>query len=438
MQVTVESVNNLERKMTVIVPAEKVDLEVDKRLKSMTKTVKLDGFRKGKVPLKVVRQKYGNSVFHEVASEVMQSSYGEALVQEKLNPAGHPQIEEFNPEQGEELEFIAKFEVYPKIVPAPLNSLELELLEVEITDADVDRTIDELRGQKKNWSEVSRKSAKEDQIVIDFVGRIDGEEFAGGQANDFTLTLGEASMIPGFEEQLEGMGKDEKRTINVTFPANYQQQNLAGKEAEFDILAKAVKQGELPEIDETFIKSFGVESGSEEELRAQIRGNLERERDRTVSRKLKDQVMDMLFKANDFEVPTALVGNEIQVLKQQAVSSMQGASVDSLPDNLFNENAKKRVVLGLLIGEIIKQNDITLNQAKVDQMLNEMAADYHEPEAFIRYYRENREQMAQIEGAVLEEQVVDWAKVQTKNSPKKCSFVELMDSGSNSVNKAAS
>ncbi len=433
MQVTVESVKNLERKMTVSVPAERVEQEVEKRLKSMMGKVKLDGFRAGKVPLKVVRQKYGAGIFHEVTTEVMQASYGEALVQEKLNPAGHPEIVDFNPEQGKELEFVAEFEVYPKVVPASLKSLELELLEVEVSDADVDRTIEELRGQKKNWIEVSKKSAKGDQVVVDFVGKIDGEEFAGGQANDFTLTLGEEKMIPGFEEQLEGIKKDDKKTIKVNFPDNYQEQTLAGKEAEFDITVKAVNQGELPEIDEAFVKSFGVDSGSEEELREQIRGNLERERDRTVSKKLKDQVMELLFKANDFDIPQTLVKNEIQLLKQQAVSAMQGASVDVdvLADDMFSDNAKKRVVLGLLIGEIIKQNDIQLDQSKLDQKLNEMSADYHDSEAFIKYYRENKEQMAQVEGAVLEDQVVDWVKSETKNISRKSSFKDLMDSGKN-------
>ncbi len=428
MQVTVESISKLERKMTVKVPSKKVDQEVEKRLKSMAGTIKLDGFRKGKVPFKIVRHKYGNGVFHEVAAEVMQSSYGEALIQEKLNPAGHPQIEDFNPELGKELEFVAKFEVYPEVIPAPLKTQKMELLEVEITDTDIDRTIEELRSQRKNWSEVKRKSKKEDQVVIDFVGKIDGEEFAGGQANDFTLALGEGNMIPGFEEQLEGVEAGENKTISVNFPDNYQQPDLAGKEAEFDITVKIVKQSDLPEIDETFIKSLGVDSGSEEELRGQIKGNLERERDRTVARKFKNQVMEILYKANDFEVPAALINSEIQTLKQQALSSMQGqgALPENMPDDLFAENAKKRVVLGLLIGEIIKQNDIKLDQDKRDQMLNEMAADYHDPKAYLRYYRENAEQMAQIEGAVLEDQVAEWVREQTKNSTRECTFADLM------------
>ncbi|HHB11776.1 MAG TPA: trigger factor [Chromatiales bacterium] len=427
MQVSVEEISEVERRMTVEVPAEQVTAEVESRLRELRGRVRLNGFRPGKVPLKVVRQRFGQSVLQEVAGELLQSSFQEAVAQEKLQPAGAPRIEPVQPKMGEALSYTATFEVYPDIALAELSDLTIREPQVEITEADVDAMIDKLREQHKRWEPVERPAQQGDQVVIDFEGSIDGEPFEGGKAEDYTVQLGEGRMIAGFEAQLEGARPGEERTIEVTFPEDYPRKQLAGKQASFRVKVKEVREPRLPEVDEEFARQFGIESGSVEELRADVRKNMERELKQAVRARIKQQVMDALLARHQFPIPQSLIDEEVRQLKAQSAANMpQGVDVTQLPDEPFVEDARRRVALGLIIGRILREQDIQLDQARVEAALDELAATYEDPEMVKNYFRSNREQMAGIEAMVLEDQVVDWVREQAASEAQPMSFDELM------------
>lgn len=427
MQVSVESLSNLERRMTVQVPAEKIDDEVENRLKSMVGKVRLDGFRPGKVPLNVIRQRFKSGVYDEVLGEVMQSTFQEAVANEKLRLAGMPEIDPGSPKPGEQLEYTATFEVYPEIELADMSAVELTVPQAEITDADIDKMLDNLRKQQQGWSPVDRAAKEGDQIVIDFEGSIDGEKFEGGTAENMPLVLGEGRMIPGFEEPLVGVKAGDEKTIDVTFPEDYQSKELAGKQAQFAVKVIMVNEVELPEIDEKFVKAFGIEDGSIEKLREDARSNMQRELDQAIAQRIKGQVMDALAEIHDIEVPQAMVKEEISRLREQTAASMgPQADASTLPDDLFENEAKRRVVLGLVIGEIVKVNDIKLDDSRVQAMLQELAASYQDPQALIQYYRSNPQQMDSLRAAVMEEQVVEWVREQAKINEEASSFEKIM------------
>ncbi len=427
MQVTVEEISPVERRMKVEVPAERLSSEVESRLRELRGQVRLNGFRPGKVPYKVVKQRFGASVLRDVVAELVQSSFQEAVEQEQLQPAGAPHIEPGEPRLGEAFTYTATFEVYPEVELADLSDLTIREPQVEITEADVDAMLDKLREQNKRWEPVERPAQEGDQVVIDFEGRIDGESFEGGQAEDYTVQLGEGRMIAGFEEQLQGARPGEERTIEVTFPEDYPRESLAGRQASFQVRVKEVREPRLPAVDEEFAKQFGVESGSLEELRADVRRNMERELRQTVRARIKQQVMDGLLARHEFTVPQALVQQEIQQLKQQAAGNMpQGVDVQQLPDEPFAEDARRRVALGLIIGKILREQGIELDAARVEQALDELAATYEDPEMVKNYFRANREQMAGLEAMVLEDQVVDWVREQARREEQPMAFSELM------------
>ena len=427
MQVSVESLSSLERRMTVQVPAEKIDGEVETRLKSMVGKVRLDGFRPGKVPLNVIRQRFSSGVYQEVLGEVLQSTFQEAVLNEKLLLAGMPEIDPGTPQPGEELEYTATFEVYPEIELADLSQVELTVQKAEIVDADIDRMLDNLRKQQQSWSPVERVAKDGDQIVVDFEGSIDGEKFEGGKAENMPLVLGEGRMIPGFEEPLVGMKAGDEKSIDVTFPEDYQAKDLTGKLAQFAIKVSAVNEATLPEIDEEFVKAFGIEDGSVEKLREDARSNMQRELDQAITQNLKGQVMDALIDKHDIEVPQAMVKEETTRLSLQTQASMgQQAGANPLPDDLFSTEAKRRVVLGLVIGEIVKTNDIKLDDSRVQSMLQEMASSYQEPQVLIQYYRDNPQQMEDLRAAAMEEQVVEWVREQATIKEQASSFEEIM------------
>jgi len=429
MQVSVESISNLERRMKVQVPADKIDTEVENRLKSMVGKVRLDGFRPGKVPLNVIRQRFSSGVYQEVLGEVMQSSFQEAVSQEKIRLAGMPEIDPGTPSKGQELEFTATFEVYPEIELSDMQAFELTTPKAEIAEADIDKMVENLRTQQKTWEKVDRAAKKGDQIVIDFEGSMDGERFEGGKAENMPLELGEGRMIPGFEDQLEGVKADDEKTIDVTFPDDYHADNLAGKTAQFAIKVSAVNEATLPELNEDFIKSFGIKDGTLEGLRDEAKSNMQRELDQAISKQVKNQVMDVLAEKHDFDLPQAMVKDEIGRLKQQMEASMaqQQASANPMPDNLFEDEAKRRVKLGLLISEIVSSNDIKLDNDRVQAMLEEVAASYQDPQQVIQYYRSNPEYMDSIRAAVMEEQVVEWIQGQAKIKEEESSFEQVMN-----------
>ncbi|ADC71087.1 trigger factor [Thioalkalivibrio sp. K90mix] len=428
MQVSVEATGNLERKMTIQVPPERVETEVDNRLKSLAKRVRLDGFRPGKVPLKVVRQRYGAGVYQEVLSEVLQESYREAVQQEGLEPAGNPSIEPQSVESGQPIEFVASFQVFPEVEVADFSDAKIERPVAEIGDEDIDRVIDSLREQNKEWADVKRKAKKGDRITLDFVGSIDGEEFEGGKADDFQVEVGAGRLIEDFEKQLKGVKTGEEPTIDVTFPDDYPAENLKGKTAQFALTIKKVEGPKLPEVDEEFAKKFGIEDGSVEKLRADVRSNMERELNQALKGKVKNQVMELIIERHGFDLPDALVKSEINRLREEAEKRFGGAQqTQPLPDSLFEEEAKRRVRLGLALRAIIDQKGFEVDAERVERDLEDMAATYEDPEEVKQYYRSNPQAKSNLESLVLEDQVVDWIVDQAKVTEKKTSFQDVMN-----------
>ena len=429
MQVSVESTSSIERCMTVQVPAERLTEAVDARLKSLRGRVRINGFRPGKVPLKVVRQQYGGSVLQEVLTELLQNSFQEAVMQEKLQPVGGPSIEPVNMKEGEPLEYKATFEVYPEIEVADVSSLEVSRYEVEINDSDVDKMIESLRKQRETWETIERASTEGDQVIVDFKGFVGDEAFEGGEAGDLPIVIGEERMIPGFEEQLKGVSAGDELEVNVTFPEDYHVGDLAGKEARFEVKVKEVKEPHLPEIDDEFLKAFGVEEGGVEKLRADIRENMQRELKQKIKSKIKGQVMDGLLKLHAVDVPKVLVGEEIGRMRQQTMSAAQQNDPSALPDELFEDEAKKRVALGLIVGQIIRDKELELDKDRVEAELDDLAASYEDVDQVKQYYRSNRDQMNMLEAMVLEDQVVDWVLTNAKVSDEKKSFDDIMEPG---------
>lgn len=432
MQVSLETTNGLERKMTVEVPAEEITSAVDEKLKNLSTQVKLSGFRPGKVPLSVVRQQFGKKVSQEVIAETMQSSFQQAIIQEKLRPAGSPSIEPLNLESDKALKYVATFEVYPEITLADASKYEVEVAEVEVVESDIDDIVEKLLKQKIQWTEIDRKAKKEDQVTMNFVGKIDGEVFPGGSQENFPTVIGAGNLLPDFEKQLEGVAKNDKKSFDVTFPKDYMQADLAEKVATFEVEVLKIEEGELPELNEDIIKEFGVEDGKVESFRKQLQDNMVVELEQRKKAFEKNSVMECLFKENTVEMPNALVQQEIQALRGQATENMQMPDKskmpeDLLPDSLFEEEAKKRISLGLLISEIVQKNEIKLDQEKVAAQLQSIAASYGQKEEVLQYYRNNREAMANIEMLVMEEQVVDYVLGAAKKKSKKFGFDEFVN-----------
>merc|ERR1712137_1093954 len=376
MQVSVETTQGLERRLTITVPAESVDNAVKSRLQQLAKTQRINGFRPGKVPVSVIKKRYGQAVRQEVAGDVMQQNFYQAIVQEKINPAGMPLFELTKDQDGEDLEFVAKFEVYPEVEVKGVDDIEIEKTVVEIADEDLDNMLETLQKQHGEWKEVKRKARKDDRMVVDFVGTIDGEEFDGGKAEDFTLELGKDRMIPGFEKPLVGAKKGEEVIVDVTFPEDYHAEALKGKEAQFTVNVKKVEGLTLPKVDEEFAKLFGIEDGDVEALKAEVRKNMERELGQTLKTQLKEEVIAKLLEKNELDLPAALVDQEVNALREQAKQrfSQQGGgqNLSDPPADLFKDNAQRRVSIGLLLGEIIKQNDLKADQEKVDSLIETM------------------------------------------------------------------
>ena len=428
MQVSVETTSGLERRMTVGIPADRIENEVNKRLQQTAKRARVDGFRPGKVPMSVIRKRFGASAHQEVIGEVIQSSFYEAVMQEKLNPAGAPSVEPKSMEAGKDFEYVATFEVYPEVTLAGFEAISVERPESEVTEADVDTMLETLRKQNTRFEAVERAAENGDQVTIDFVGKIDGEAFQGGTANGTNLVLGSGRMIPGFEEGLVGAKAGDSLTLKVTFPEDYQNLDLAGKAAEFETTVQAVAAPALPELNDEFFAQFGVNEGGLEGFRAEVRKNMERELRQAIKTKVKGQVMDGLLKTNTVEVPKALISNEIDRLREQAVQQFGGANIQAsqLPAELFEEQAKRRVSLGLIVAEVVKQNDIKPDNDRVRAMVEELASAYQEPEQVVNWYYQNEQQLGEIQSVVLEEQVVDTVLQKAQVTDKKVAYEEAV------------
>jgi len=427
MQVSVENTSALERRMTIGVPAERIETEVNKRLQQTARRAKVPGFRPGKVPMSVIRQRYEEAARQEALGDLIQATFYEAVVEQKLNPAGAPAVEPKVFEKGKDLEYIATFEVFPEFTVAGFDSIKVERLEADVADADLDNMLEVLRKQNVRFEAVEREAQNEDQLNIDFVGKVDGEAFAGGSATGTQLVLGSGRMIPGFEDGLVGAKAGEERVLNVTFPEDYQNLDLAGKAAEFTVKVNSVSAPQLPELNEDFFAQFGIKESTLEGFRAEVRKNMERELRQAIKTKVKNQVMDGLLAANPVDVPKALLENEVNRLRVQAVQQFGGnIKPEQLPAELFEEQAKRRVVLGLIVAEVVKQFELKPDDVRVRAMIEEMASAYQEPEQVIAWYYKNDQQMNEVRSVVLEEQVVDTVLQKATVTDKSVSYEEAV------------
>ncbi|KPW41447.1 Trigger factor [Pseudomonas syringae pv. broussonetiae] len=427
MQVSVENTSALERRMTIGVPAERIETEVNKRLQQTARKAKIPGFRPGKVPMSVIRQRYEDGARQEALGDLIQATFYEAVVEQKLNPAGAPAVEPKSFEKGKDLEYVATFEVFPEFTVAGFDTIAVERLSADVADSDLDNMLEVLRKQNVRFEVADRAAQNEDQLNIDFVGKVDGEVFAGGSATATQLVLGSGRMIPGFEDGLVGAKAGEERVLNVTFPEDYQNLELAGKAAEFTVTVNTVSEPKLPELNEEFFKQFGIKETGIEGFRTEVRKNMERELRQAIKSKVKNQVMDGLLAANPIEVPKALLENEVNRLRVQAVQQFGGnIKPDQLPAELFEEQAKRRVELGLIVAEVVKQFDLKPDDARVREMIQEMASAYQEPEQVVAWYYKNEQQMNEVRSVVLEEQVVDTVLQKASVTDKSVSYEEAV------------
>lgn len=430
MQVSVETTQGLERRATITVPAEKIDSEVQKQVQQEARRARIDGFRPGKVPVSVIEKRYGQAIRQDVAMQTMQQQYIEAMIQEKLNPAGAPKFEPKTNEKGQDLEFVAIFEVYPEVELKDLEKVEVEKPVAEVTETDVDNMLETLRTQHATWKEVSRAAKDSDRATIDFAGSIDGEAFDGGKADDFALEMGQGRMIPGFEDGIMGMQAGEEKTIEVNFPEDYHAENLKGKQAEFAITLKKVEEKELPELTEDFVAQFGITEGGVDALRAEVQKNMERELKGAIGSKVKQQVIKGLLAANnDIDVPAALKEQEVDALRQQALQRFgdNAANMPELPAELFEEQAKERAQIGILLGEVIRSNDMKVDDAKVQELIETTASAYEDPQEVIEHYKSNEQLMQQVRNMALEEQAVDLILEKAQVTDKEMKFDEVMN-----------
>ena len=435
MQVTTEAVSGVARRLNVSVPTSRVNEQFEARLQRTAKTVKINGFRPGKVPLNVVRREYGAGIYQEVVNDLIRDTVFEAIQQEKINAVGMPNIEKVE-NKDDALVYEATVEVYPEVEVKTFADLNIERKISEINDKDVDVMIENLQKQRQTWAVTKGMAKKDMQVTFDFEGTVDGEKFEGGAAEDFKLVLGSGRMIPGFEDGIKGMKAGEEKVIDVTFPADYQAENLAGKAAQFKITVKQVEKAKLPEIDAEFLKIFGLSEGEGvDKLKADVRKNMEREVRGGLRNQVKQAAFDALVAANEIEVPSAMVAQEIDRQRQQMIQQFtqqfgaQGAGAfDSsmLPDELFKEQAEKSVKLGVLVSKVLADAKLEVDQDRVAAYIDDMASSYEDPNEVVEYFKNDAQQRAQIEAVVLEDQVVDYILAAAKVSDVAISYEDLL------------
>lgn len=429
MQISIETTSGLERRLTISVPSETFEGQISQRLGDAANRVRLPGFRPGKVPMKEVRRRYGKAVRAEVAGELMQSSFVDAVRQEDLAPAGQPNLEVVKMEPGNDFEFTATFEVFPSVELADLGRVTIKRPEAEITESDVDDMVERLRDQRKEWQEVERGAQEGDRVTLDFEGRLDGEVFEGGHAEDAAFVVGAGQMIEDFDAGVRGLEAGDSGEFEATFPEDYRAEHLAGKTVTFSVQVKSVTEPRLPDLDETFFESFGVTEGGEEAFRADVRSNMQREMDSSIRSAIKNQVMEQLNKLHEVQLPGALVNNEIQNLRQQMLQQFQmyGQSQQpELPGELFQGQAEQRVRIGLVVNEIVSAAKLEVTAEKLRARVEEMAQGYAEPQQVINWYYSNQEQLQQVEMAALEDEVVDHVLAQAQVESLPSSYQDIV------------
>ncbi|NKB97760.1 MAG: trigger factor [Pseudomonadales bacterium] len=410
MNVSIETTSGLERRLTIALPSEDFETQITQKLEEAKGQVRIPGFRPGKVPLKEVRRRYGRAVRAEVAGEMMQESFISAVTQESLNPAGQPNLEVVKMDPGIDFEFTATFEVFPSIEATDFAKAAVKQPKTEITTTDVDQMVERLREQRAEHVDVDRAAIEGDKVKVDFQGTLDGEVFEGGSGEDMEFVLGQGQMIADFDQAVIGMKSGDEKSFEATFPDDYHSEEMKSKTVTFEVTVKGVQESKVPELDETLFKEFGVEEGGEEAFREEVQSNMQRELDAAVKNQVKQQVMDEIEKLHDFPLPSAVVGREIDVLKQQMLGQFQmpaGAQAPDLPNDLFLDQAEKRVKVGLVVNQIITDEALIADEDKVNERLAEIATQYGEAEQVISWYRSQPEQMQNIEMGVLEDQVVD-------------------------------
>jgi trigger factor len=428
MQVSVESTGTLGRRMRVELPAARIDQEVNSRLKKVGKTAKISGFRPGKVPPKIVKKRYGQKIREEVLSEIMQKSYSDAVQQENLNPAGGPNIEAQKPKDANGFAYVATFEVMPEVKLKNLEKIEVKKPAISIGKKDLDEMIEKLRKQKASWEEVERNSADGDRVVIDFDGSMKGEPIAGGKGSEVPVVLGEGQMLEDFEKALIGVKAGDDKTFKVKFPKEYQAEELQGKKVDFDVKIHRVEEQVLPEVDDEFATMFEVSEGGIEKFLDDVKDNMRREADAKVSAEIREQVIDGLIETNSIEIPQTLVREEMQTLQSDAMQRMGIKDPEQAPamDN-FTVLAEKRVRLGLLIRQLVVDQSLSVDEAKVRERVEEMCAGYENADDMINMYMSNPQIVQQVEPMVLEQQAIDWLVENGKVSEQKVTFSKFME-----------
>lgn len=430
MQVSVEQSGNIERKMTISLPAERVDSEITRQLQRLSKQVKVPGFRPGKVPMKIMKSRYLGQVMQDVMADLIQSSYQEALGQESLRPAGAPSIETSSGGEGKDLEYTATFEVYPDLTGLTLSGLKIERNLCEISDKDIDTTLDSLRRQRVEWKSIDAEAKDGNRVTLDFTGNVDGKPFTGGEGKAMPVVIGSGSLIPGFESQLIGIKEGEERTLTVKFPDDYHADEMAGKEAIFDVKATEVAEEELPEVDEALAKSFGVEGGGIEKFREEIRDNLSREASDRTDITVRDAIFQAVLESNEIDVPKALLEQELKMLIETAEKEQPEITKNEEAVAMYRKLAERRVSLGLILAEITEREAMIPAADAVESRLQKLAETYEDPSSFIEWYKADRQRLSEIEAQVLESMVVDKLLKDAEIIDKTISFEELVNPAS--------
>lgn len=431
MQTSLENLGPLERRLNMAVPAEEIDKQVDARLKKLSRDLRMAGFRPGKVPLKLVAQQYGPKVRSEVIGDAVQTAFTDAVREQNLRVAGYPRIE---PKSGEadakSIEFSATFEIYPEVVLGDIGESRIERPALSVGDAEVDKTLEILRKQRQHFHPMERPAATGDRVKLDFLGKIDGVEFAGGTASDLVMTLGEKKMLPEFEANVLGLAAGGTKTFDLTFPADYHGKEVAGKSASFEVSLKLVEEPHLPEMDAEFARSLGVADGDLVQMRAEVRANIEREVKKRTQSDIKNKAMQVLLDVTKLDLPKALIGMETQRLVQAMRADLEarGMKIEQMPINpeMFEQQAQRRVSLGLIMAELVKAHDVAAKPEQVRAMVQEQAESYEQPDEVVKWVYSQPQRLSEIESLVLEENVVAWVLARAKVEDKVVNFDEFM------------